>query len=410
MRNLLKTLLDPVPEIPEFLASSLEKLAEQYERIVLNGGNRPSLTSPLAKLIGAKRDAAVDAFDYLLKIGALEPIKGRTREREHIVERYRVANAKRLDEALGRETTLTLTGRALKPILAIQTRRQEAEDFKNWASGSAESAWLAGKACHGFSLKKAKEFASLCTAAAALLGGVGKGLTIRRFSVSVVQDSKFVGLKQAGLQRLLSAYFGADPSEAPDFLDKYGVGRVAGPLTLAGPIMVSYKGRESVDLSNMPYAGVPPGGQITLHDGIRAVLTIENWECFHRHVTEAREDDVVVLYTAGFASSELLELLRALLLPGLSWYHWGDIDPYGLSIIKSMREALNHACEPHLMSLELLEHMGVAEERPSNKRLLEALAREDDWLGGLAAYFLSEGSMLWLEQERIDPLPVFRRA
>lgn len=244
--------------------------------------------------------------------------------------------------------------------------------------------------------------------ATSLIAGKGAGKTIRKFSTESVRDSKFVGDHQSKIQRLLVAYYGFEPETAPDFLSKLGLGTPAAPVFISGRLKAVYDGHAGIDVGEVPFVGLPTNGVFSPALAVKAVLTIENWESFYRHIVEVPEREVIVLYTGGFASVETTSILEKLISAGLDWFHWGDIDPYGLAIIQALEGAVGQPSKPHLMSLERLQEIGAWADRPANAKVLQDLADRDGWMQDLAQYFLSEDRTRWLEQEIQDPEPIFR--
>jgi hypothetical protein len=395
-------------DLPEALQRELCKFADKYERATWSGAREPTLKSPSPTLIGQERERTDAALEHLCQTRALKPVFGRRRDQAHVIERYKVADLESLNEQLSRSLLGDRIERGLASISHIYADRAEARNFQDWVIRAAAEKWRTGQSFYGYRIDNALALSKVVTVATSLIAGKGGGKTIRKFSTESVRDSKFVGDHQSKIQRLLVAYYGFEPETAPDFLSKFGLGTPAAPVFVSGQLKAVYDGHAGIDVGEVPFVGLPPNGAFSPALAVKAVLTIENWESFYRHIVEVPEREVIVLYTGGFASVETASILEKLISAGLDWFHWGDIDPYGLAIIQALEGAVGQPSKPHLMSLERLHEIGAWADRPANAKVLQDLADRDGWMQDLAQYFLSEDRTRWLEQEMQDPEPIFR--
>jgi hypothetical protein len=140
---------------------------------------------------------------------------------------------------------------------------------------------------------------------------------------------------------------------------------------------------------------------ISLVGPVRAILTIENFASFNRHVYEVDQDDVVVIYTGGFPSPPILRALGHLLsqMKAPFLWHWGDIDVGGIRIMRNIEERLGIIARPHLMDPAFAIQFG--NKQPGNMSVRK-IAEANSGASDLAA-FLSEKSTYHLEQELVDP-------
>lgn len=394
-------------DLPEALQRELCKLADKYERARWSGAREPTLKSPSPTLIGQERERTDAALEHLCQARALKPVFGSRRDQAHVIERYKIANLESLSEQLGRTLLGDRVERGLVSISHIYADQAEARTFQDWVIRAATEKWRTGQSFLGYRIENALALSKVVKVSSLLIAGKGVGKTIRKFSTEFVRDSKFVGDHQSKIQRLLGAYYGFEPETAPDFLSKFGLGTPAAPVFVSGQLKAVYGGHSGVDVGEVPFVGLPPNGAFSPALEVKAVLTIENWESFYRHIVEAPEREVVVLYTGGFASGETASILKTLISAGLDWFHWGDIDPYGLAIVHALENTVGYTSKPHLMSLKRLQEIGTRADRPANAKILNDLASTDSWMQDLAQYFLNENSTRWLEQERQDPEPIF---
>jgi hypothetical protein len=133
-----------------------------------------------------------------------------------------------------------------------------------------------------------------------------------------------------------------------------------------------------------------------------AILTIENYASFNRQVREI-EDGNLVVYTGGFPSAGVVELLSKVLraLPAdVPFFHWGDIDAGGLRIFRYLEEKLPRGPRPHLMTRELAEVSGHRAEPDAG---LGAIAKSDSMVSQLAHWLAFGADVRHLEQEALEP-------
>ncbi|MHC2319792.1 hypothetical protein ACVIHC_006838 [Bradyrhizobium diazoefficiens] len=134
------------------------------------------------------------------------------------------------------------------------------------------------------------------------------------------------------------------------------------------------------------------------------MLTIENYASFNRQVREI-EDGSLVVYTGGFPSAGVVELLSKVLTSvpdDVPFLHWGDVDAGGVRIFRYLEESLPRGPRPHLMSEELAKQSGhPADADPS----LASIAKSDSEIRALAEWLAFGSDVRHMEQEALDPAP-----
>jgi hypothetical protein len=266
--------------------------------------------------------------------------------------------------------------------------------------------WRVGKPAHGLEVSQVREARELLRALEAVCAGKQEGLDLRTFSARYVGDSKAMERMQSRFARIWQREFSADELDAKELFQSLGLTKFPLPMLFKGPVTVVNRGVPFDCGTVRPYIGFPPQGvdDFTFHAVPRYVLFIENLASFNRHVAEI-EDDGLVLYTAGFPSSNPLRLFQLLdekLPESVKFFHWGDLDLGGLRIMARMQEHLRRALHPHLMTRELLEQHGKCSRR-INTMKLALLAARHHHLKPLVDLILSFDPPLWLEQENVDP-------
>ncbi|WP_265442082.1 Wadjet anti-phage system protein JetD domain-containing protein [Bradyrhizobium sp. SEMIA] len=109
-----------------------------------------------------------------------------------------------------------------------------------------------------------------------------------------------------------------------------GLERFSHPVHLKGPVAVEGARGRLVDGSAKPFASIHPEmlSQLAILEPPTAILTIENYASFNRQVREI-EDGSLVVYTGGFPTAGIIELLAKVLavVPAeVPFLHWGDVD------------------------------------------------------------------------------------
>ena len=133
------------------------------------------------------------------------------------------------------------------------------------------------------------------------------------------------------------------------------------------------------------------------------LLTIENYASFNRYVREI-DNGGLVIYTGGFASAGVIEILKSVL--GIAdstvpFFHWGDVDPGGLRIFRFLEENLPRKPRPHLMNRTIAEvHGSPARCDP----ILGSIAKTDSAIASVAEWLAQGDDVKNLEQEALDPI------
>lgn len=235
-----------------------------------------------------------------------------------------------------------------------------------------------------------------------LLAAIGRreheGMDWRSFSIKVTGNSKALEEVQGPVGNILRWAFGLSDDE--DTFAEIGLVRFRGPVLFASPGPVEIPGHGAIHMA--PYIGVPVEqiAAIRFSNLPQYILTVENFTSFQRQIREAFGNDGLVLYVGGFPGAAELDLLRRckLLYPKVPFFHWGDIDPGGLSIFRMLEVALPDL-QPHLMTPDLA--MNSSNPVQPDRRLI-AIADSNSAVASLASWLRSESGRT-LEQEALRP-------
>lgn len=224
---------------------------------------------------------------------------------------------------------------------------------------------------------------------------------IREFSIEHFQDSKcFEQLKNQVtkiFRRFHSEYASMDTAE---ILAEYGIYHTPNYVYLKGDIMIMIDG-EPMNL-RLLNQGVGISGEdlckVTFSDlsRIKRVITIENLTTFFRW----QEPESLIIYLGGYHNGIRRTLLKKIYqeLPGISYYHFGDIDAGGFSILKDLRSKTGIPFQMYHMDIETLkcyEKYGKVLTESDRIRLKEM--EKDEELQEVVSYMLLHN--VKLEQE-----------
>lgn len=379
------------------------------ERLLATTERSPDRTRPASAApdYGLLRTAeALTRFHAMMqaaeRAGAVEIVWGR-RERAHLVERVRVRDGATLARHLGRDPAVEVAGRAKGELAAVAAMGAP------WVGGIVDdmaARWGRGDAAHRLAPKPigpALEFVRLL---AAISRDEARGLDARTFSLKAMGDSKAFDRHAVRIAAVIGVRMGI--SGAPDdrVWSHIGLERFSHPIHLKGRIVVEDEAGVLVDGRAEPFASVHAEMIPRLRIVARpeAVLTIENYASFNRHVREIR-DDALTIYVGGFPSAAVTALLKrvATEVDDVPFFHWGDIDSGGLRIFRYLEEVIARPLRPHLMTRELAEEYG----RPcAPDDALGQIAHSNSSIADLARWLAYGPNPRTLEQEALDPVAV----
>jgi Uncharacterized protein conserved in bacteria C-term(DUF2220)/Uncharacterized protein conserved in bacteria N-term (DUF3322) len=334
------------------------------------------------------------------RVGAISVRKGK-RERRHLIERVIVVDPVALARHLGRTpsgVTANQSKAVLEPIAAggePWVLRVLEEMASRWSRGEAAFRLLSDDTV------LAREFIALLVA---ISKDQARGLDGRTFSLKTTGDTKAFDRHSTRIAGVLGTQFG-EPGMGADLVwNRIGLERFGHPVHLKGCVVVEDKAGVLVHGRAVPFASIHPEmlRPLRLCGHPTALLTIENYASFNRQVREI-DDGALVVYTGGFASVGVVELLTSLLKsldPGVPFFHWGDIDPGGLRIFRFLEETLPRAPRPHLMNRAVAQTQG----RPASRDpTLGSMAKTNSALFELAQWLAHGEQIKHLEQEALDP-------
>lgn len=129
------------------------------------------------------------------------------------------------------------------------------------------------------------------------------------------------------------------------------------------------------------------------------VMTIENLTSFNR----VEEDKVFLIFLSGYHNSAKQKLIQKIhdMNSGLTWRHFGDIDPDGFYIIENLKRGTGIDFKPVYMDAGILEkYKEYAKPLTENDMRKAKALIHDELYGDTVRYMLDVG--LKLEQEIVS--------
>ena len=174
-------------------------------------------------------------------------------------------------------------------------------------------------------------------------------LTERVFSEKCFGDSKFFETQmKAPLLSIMRKYVSREMTDA-ELLQSIGISHYPEPLEMRGNILVNGNDMREFESGFCIYSGDIEATQIGIPDTVRRILTIENRANYFAYRHNAGE---LVIYHGGQyspAKKKLFEKIAAAMPEKCVWYHWGDIDLGGFSMLLRLRKEILPSVQPYLM-------------------------------------------------------------
>jgi hypothetical protein len=159
-------------------------------------------------------------------------------------------------------------------------------------------------------------------------------VSLRRLGSVQLNDSKKLALRRASIERLMEAFLPLELAnlEAWQVEDTAPMVRFFGPLgvELTGEVWAGPLSSESpYTLSEQTLARA-----MRLSTGALRCISIENQDTFQDAIAAGCKD---LLIQTSYPSRSVVRLLQ-MLPPSVALFHWGDTDPWGFDILRSLRQ------------------------------------------------------------------------
>lgn len=229
-----------------------------------------------------------------------------------------------------------------------------------WACDALEQLrqkWLIGRSMYGLSVDDADKLHDIVTTVTAL-DNLPANVTFdyRQFGARFLGNSKRTRELATPVAALFREKLNLQGMKEKDILSQLNLVPLSHPVLIHGPLELPY-GRKIITTDIHPYIGVPYVflSEFKYIRPAQYVLSIENLSSFIEF-TENIDDGGVVIYTGGFPTRSLQVFYQRLVSTASTpVYHWGDTDPHGFLILKTMQEVAGDinsiSVMPHLMDV-----------------------------------------------------------
>lgn len=182
---------------------------------------------------------------------------------------------------------------------------------------------------------------------------------IREFSIEHFQDSKYFEQIKNQVAKIFRRFHSEYASmETAEILAEYGIYHTPNYVYFKGDIVIEIDG-EPIKLRTLNQ-GLGISGEdlykVIFSDlsRIKQVITIENLTTFFRW----QEPESLIIYLGGYHNGIRRTLLKKIYqeLPRISYYHFGDIDAGGFSILKDLRNKTGISFQMYRMDIETLKY------------------------------------------------------
>ena len=226
---------------------------------------------------------------------------------------------------------------------------------------------------------------------------------MREFSIMHFQDSKYFEQIERRIAKVFR-HFSEEYVEMDslELLAEYGIYRTPNYVYFKGNAVISI-GEATVDLSLLKQ-GIGISGEdfprIRFSDlsRVKKVITIENLTSFFRYC----EEDSLMIYLGGYHNRIRRALLKMIYetIPDVQYYHFGDMDAGGFSILMDLRKKTGIPFMSYHMDLDTLKEYRQYAKRlnESDRNRLEKIGKEKEF-SEVIEFMLEEN--IKLEQECI---------
>ncbi|WP_374497296.1 Wadjet anti-phage system protein JetD domain-containing protein [Vogesella indigofera] len=162
---------------------------------------------------------------------------------------------------------------------------------------------------------------------------------IRRLSGQLFADSKRIEAIGAALDIVTAETLEPPWRDIEDVLRGLGLVKLPQPILIAGNGVIKLNDETTLGIPS-PYIGLSPASiqRLVLGENATFILTVENLTTFHElALDKAGKPNGLVVYTGGMPSPAMLgvysrSIKDILAKPGVTRFHWGDIDLGGVRI------------------------------------------------------------------------------
>lgn len=183
-------------------------------------------------------------------------------------------------------------------------------------------------------------------------------LTERVFSEKCYGDSKYFESRvKSLLLSILRRYLSPELNDS-ELLQAVGIGKYPQQLEMCGKIAVNSSDMSMLETGFCIYSDDIDKINLSIDKSVSKIITIENRANYFAYLKSCKACDELVIYHGGHYSPAKKRLFVAVLstMPeGCKWYHWGDIDFGGFSMLLRLRKEISPSILPYRMNKGELE-------------------------------------------------------
>jgi hypothetical protein len=236
----------------------------------------------------------------------------------------------------------------------------------------------------------------------------------RVFSIRCFGNSKKFELKiKKRLLDIIKNYSDCDDDSNDEELLRFaGIMRYPQQFEFRGSLSIIFKDelqQHSIDFSPFIFGASINSldikrGTVILTPEIKSIISIENWANYYDYINRKNDKTELIIFHGGQFSPAKKLFFKAITdaMPGnCLWYHWGDIDYGGFSMLARLRREIKHNILPYRMNRdELIRHENfVASIKPGYVEKLRTLLRREELIDCFPCLNYMIENNIRLEQE-----------
>lgn len=182
-------------------------------------------------------------------------------------------------------------------------------------------------------------------------------MTERVFSERCFGDSKYFekNLKNS-LLSIMRRYISKDLMDT-ELLQVIGISKYPEQLEIRGSIIINSSDMGKLKSGFSVYSNEVKSLEIEIPETITRIVTIENRANYFAYALKQESDELVIYHGGHYspAKKELFLKIKDVIPEKCIWYHWGDIDLGGFSMLLRLRKEIDDSIQLYRMSKSELE-------------------------------------------------------
>lgn len=187
----------------------------------------------------------------------------------------------------------------------------------------------------------------------------GSALKERVFSEKCFGDSKyFENNVKSVLLSILRRYISSDLNDN-ELLQIIGITKYPEQIEMCGEIIINSSNMGVLKNGFCIYSGEVDEISLSIDRSVSKIITIENRANFFSYLESMKKSDEIVIFHGGQyspAKKKFFESVSNAMPETCKWYHWGDIDFGGFSMLLRLRKEICPSIVPYRMSKSELEN------------------------------------------------------